>query len=233
MNEPLSANPVQPRSRINPWTVWIPIILMVLGVVVLYNYLLTQSLRKDKDRPPYLGRLERDITLTERSGREVNLSQLKGKVLVAAYVYTRCPRGCAGVVAKMKQLYDEFGSNPGIQFLSFAVDPGDTPEMMEKFASGLGIQGDNWWFLNGPQDTMRSYLTTQFQFRAPQEMPEEDRLSEDDKYIHDLRVALVDHEGHVRRLCDVMNPDPEFAAFWDDLVRKDLKYLLEEQAKAK
>jgi hypothetical protein len=30
----------------------------------------------------------------------------------------------------------------------------------------------------------------------------------------------------VRRLADVLNADPEFAKFWDEKLRKDLRYLL-------
>jgi hypothetical protein len=60
-------------------------------------------------------------------------------------------------------------------------------------------------------------------------MPEADRLSPDDKYIHDLRVAVIDHLGHVRGLADILNADPEFANFWDEKLRKDLRYLLKEQ----
>ena len=213
----------------NPWAIWIPIIAMVLGVVVLYNYLITQS-KEDKDRPPYMGRLENDLTLTERNGKTVHLSDLRGKILIASWVFTRCPRGCAGVLAKLKKLHAELGNNPDIYFLSFTLDPDDTPEMMQKFASGLGItEKDNWWFLNGPKDEVRSYLTNKFQFRPVQDLPEADRLSPDDKYIHDLRVALVDHKGHVRRLEDLMNADPEFQTYWDGKIRKDLKYLIDEK----
>jgi hypothetical protein len=74
-------------------------------------------------------------------------------------------------------------------------------------------------------------MTSQVQFRPVQDMPEKDRLSPDDKYIHDLRVAVIDHLGHVRGLEDILNPDPEFAKFWDERIRKDLRHLLDEQKK--
>ncbi len=180
--------PVEPPKPVNPWTIWIPVILIALGSVVLYNYLVIQSLNKQKadDRPPYLGRLEKDIDLTERSGKAVKLSELKGKVLVAGYVYTRCPRGCAMVVAKMKELHDEFGSDPGLQFLSFTVDPDDTPQIMSEFAKRFGIAAENWWFLNGPKKETRDYLTFQFKFAGVQEIPVKELLNTDDKYLHDM-----------------------------------------------
>jgi cytochrome oxidase Cu insertion factor (SCO1/SenC/PrrC family) len=227
----MNESPTKPK--LSPWTIWAPVIIAVLGIVVFYNYLIYRSrIDNDVSRPPILGRLEKDLELTERSGKKVHLADLKGKVLVISWVFTRCPRGCAAVIAKLKKLHEEFGSEPGLHFLSFTLDADDTPEMMKKFASGLGIADDaHWWFLNGEKDAVRKFMTRQAQFRPVQDMPEKDRLSPDDKYIHDLRVAVIDHVGHVRSLADILNPDPEFAKFWDEKLRKDLRYLLNEQKK--
>jgi len=227
-------NESPPKAKLSPWTIWVPIIIATLGIVVFYNYLIYRSrIDNDVNRPPILGRLEKDLELTERSGKTVHLEDLKGKVLVLSWVFTRCPRGCAAVIAKLKKLQAEFADEPGLQIVSFTLDADDTPEMMKKFASGLGIKDDaNWWFVNGEKDAVRKFMTSQAQFRPVQDMPEADRLSPDDKYIHDLRVAVIDHLGHVRGLADILNPDPEFAKFWDEKLRKDLRYLLKEQKKS-
>lgn len=239
--EPVSTPPA-PR-QINPWTLWIPIILIALGVVVLYNYLIFTSMQAKEDkitlsdgtairRPPFLGRLEKDMEFTERSGKKVKLSDLKGKILIASWVFTRCPRGCAGVLAKLKKLQSEFGSQPGVHFLSFTLDPEDTPEMMKKFAEGIGIKDEEpWWFLNGEKKAVRDFMTFSLKFRPVQDLPESERLTPDDKYIHDLRVAIVDHRGHLRGLYDVMNADAETQKFYDKMLRDDLRYFLEEQKK--
>ncbi|WP_395732159.1 SCO family protein [Prosthecobacter sp.] len=226
-------NDSPPKAKLSPWTIWVPVIIAVLGLVVFYNYLIYRSrIDNDVNRPAILGRLEKDLELTERSGKTVHLEDLKGKVLVISWVFTRCPRGCAAVIAKLKNLQAEFANEPGLQFVSFTLDADDTPEMMKKFADGLGIKEDaNWWFVNGEKDAVRKFMTSQAQFRPVQDMPEADRLSPDDKYIHDLRVAVIDHLGHVRSLADILNPDPEFAKFWDEKLRKDLHYLLNEQKK--
>lgn len=227
-------NDSPPKAKLSPWTIWVPVIIAVLGLVVFYNYLIYRSrIDNDVNRPAILGRLEKDLELTERSGKTVHLADLKGKVLVISWVFTRCPRGCAAVIAKLKKLQAEFANEPGLQFVSFTLDADDTPEMMKKFADGLGLKEDaNWWFVNGEKDAVRKFMTSQAQFRPVQDMPEADRLSPDDKYIHDLRVAVIDHLGHVRSLADILNPDPEFAKFWDEKLRKDLHYLLSEQKKA-
>lgn len=245
------SDPTPPAEapKINPWTLWVPIIMIALGIVVFYNYLIYTSLEAKKtkstnadgtatergsERPAFMGRLERDLELTERSGKTVHLADLRGKILLASWVFTRCPRGCAGVIAKLKKLHQELGNNPNVQFISFTLDPDDTPEMMQKFAGGIDIKDtDHWWFLNGQKDDVRKYMTLSFKFRPVQDLPEADRLTPDDKYIHDLRVSVVDHQGHVRGLYDIMNADPEYQAYWDKQIRLDVQYLLEEQKKQK
>jgi protein SCO1/2 len=234
----MSELPASEKPSLTPWAIWVPIIIAVLGVVVYYNYLITEQQRlrgAEKDRPALLSRLENDLELVERDGRKVRLSELRGKILLASWVYTRCPRGCAGVIAKLKKLQEEYRDHPDIHFLSFTLDPDDTPEMMQKFARGIDIKDDDaWWFVNGDRDQVRNYMTQFFKFRPVQDLPESERLSPDDKYIHDLRVALVDHLGHVRgSLYDLMNADPQFQEFWDAQLRKDLNYLLKEKATPK
>lgn len=225
----------KPRS-INPWTLWIPIIMIALAGVITYNWLayLEMKTREQRDgRPPFLKRAEGDLILTERDGREVRLSELRGKVILAAWVFTRCPRGCAGVVAKMKKLSEEHAGREGLHFIAFALDPDDTPEMLSAFATQLGIAADApWWLVNGDPVQVREFMTRQLGFRPVQTIPEKDRLTPEDKFMHDLRVALIDHQGNVRRLADIVNADPETAAFWDGQLRKDLDHLLKEQAKA-
>jgi hypothetical protein len=74
-------------------------------------------------------------------------------------------------------------------------------------------------------------MTFSLKFRPVQDLPESERLTPDDKYIHDLRVAIVDHRGHLRGLYDVMNADAETQKFYDKMLRDDLRYFLEEQKK--
>lgn len=225
-----------PNRRINPWTLWLPVIMIILGVVVFYNYLTFLKVQQEgeqAERPPFIHRAEGDLILKERDGRTVRLSELKGKVILAAWVYTRCPRGCAGVVAKMKKLAEELSERPEVHFIAFALDPEDTPAMLSAFADQVGIRReDPFWLVTGDEIKVREFMTRQLKYRPVVTIPEADRLSDQDKYMHDLRVALIDHLGNVRRLADVVNADPETAAFWDAQLRRDLQFVLKEKEKA-
>jgi cytochrome oxidase Cu insertion factor (SCO1/SenC/PrrC family) len=220
------------RPRINPWTIWVPIIIIVCGLVIFWSYLFKLQQERVLPRLPILSRLEKNFTFTERSGKPAELKDLKGKIIVACWVYTHCPRGCSGVVGELLALHEELKDNPDVHFLSVSVDPEDSPEQLSKFADGLGIKGDTWWFVNGPMKDVRSYMTRYFGFMAVQDIPEKDRLTPQDKYMHDMKVALVDHQGHVRGMYDVGSPDPEFKAFWKEKIRTDIATLLKDKAEA-
>lgn len=222
--------------RIQPWTLWVPVIMIALAGVITYNWLAYLELKAREEqagRPPFIHRAEGDLILTERDGSTVRLSELRGKVILASWVFTRCPRGCAGVVAKMKKLSEEYAGRQDVHFIAFALDPEDTPEMLSAFADQVGIpNGAAFWFVNGDPVKVREFMTRQLKFRPVQEMPEKDRLSPEDKYMHDLRVSLIDHQGNVRRLADLVNADPEVAGYWDKQLRQDIEYVLNEKAKS-
>lgn len=219
------STPPSPRP-INPLTLWIPILAIVGGVVVGFNYLTKLSLEKKSPKLPVLTRVEKNLTLVERSGKQVELKELKGKVLVVCWVYTHCPKGCAGVVSSMLNVYNDVGSNPDVHFLSVSVDPDDSPERLKAFADGLQIKGDNWWFVNGPKDVLRSSMTRYFGFTAVEDIPVEKRFSPDDKFNHDFRVALVDRLGQVRGMYDIGSADPDMKAFFNEKIRKDIDTVL-------
>jgi|GEM_PF-345003 len=208
------------------------------GVVVVYSYLnllkAQAEIEAKQDRLPKITRLESNLTATERDGEQVQLKELRGKVLLAGHVYTRCPRGCAGLAEIMRTFHQKFGSDPNFHLLSFTVDPEhDGPAQLKKFTDFHKIDGDNWWFLTDKENpqAIRDYLTEQFRFRPVQDIPVEERMNEYDLFSHDMRLALVDHEGNVRWYYDVLN-----AKFGEDQVSKlksDLGKLIEESKKGR
>jgi cytochrome oxidase Cu insertion factor (SCO1/SenC/PrrC family) len=226
------SKPPSSQAPIQPWTIWVPIIIMALGLVVFYNYAVMQSIRQKDQRPPYLTRLETDLEdLTERSGKKVKLSDLKGKVMIIAHVYTTCPMGCATIVEEMKKLHAEFGKDKNLHFVSVAIDPNDDATRMKQYAEGNEIKSeDQWWFINGDQTKIRRYLTQVLKFYTLIELPPEQQTSVVDKYKHDMRIALVDAAGHLRGMHDILNSDEQLRELHRAKLRKDIAYVLKEAA---
>src|ERR1700724_1183306 len=78
-----------------------------------------------------------DFSLTERNGQTVRLADLRGKVWVASFLFTRCCTGCPRISADLLQLQKNLPE--GAVIVSFSVDPDyDTPAVLKAYADTLG-----------------------------------------------------------------------------------------------
>lgn len=179
---------------------------------------------------PVYATLRHALSAPDRSGQILTTTALRGKVWVLGHTYTRCPRGCLGVISTMLKLRDEFAAEPRFHQVSVAVDPAhDTPAVLDAFATAAGIQAsDAWWFLSGDSTPLRDFVTNQIGFAQTLEIPPAERLSEFDLYAHDLRLALVDTQGRLRGYYEVQNEDGPTAAFHIERLRADIRRLLAE-----
>jgi len=225
------------KPSVHPLTIWLPIIIMALAP--LWSFTTTPSRRawrEEKERPAYLTRLEKGFDgCGERLGKQVKLSDVKGKVLVLAHVYTTCPVGCSQIVSEMKDLCDGIRRKRQGGWASLVLRrppevqtsrPGAPEAVCRRLTTS---RRTTWWFVNGDQAKIRTYLSRVVKFYEVKEKAKDKQTSEVDKYEHDMRIALVDHEGHLRGMYDAHYPRPGVRAFAQKKIRKDLAYLLAEQ----
>src|SRR5215470_9833230 len=89
-----------------------------------------------RERPDELGKVPA-FDLTERSGRTVSDQSLRGKVWVAAFVFTRCTGPCPQVTATMARLQKELNlaRRDDLRLVTFTVDPErDQPKELQDYA---------------------------------------------------------------------------------------------------
>lgn len=93
----------------------------------------------------------KNIEFTNQLGKKVSLDDLKGKILVIDFFFTRCPSICPGLARSMKRLQDSFVNNDSIvQFISISIDPEhDSVPQLRKFADRYNANHDTWWFVTG------------------------------------------------------------------------------------
>ena len=53
----------------------------------------------------------KNIAFTNQLGKKVSLNDLKGKIIVLDFFFTRCPTICPGMARSMKKLQDSFKQN--------------------------------------------------------------------------------------------------------------------------
>jgi protein SCO1 len=96
-----------------------------------------------------------DFTLLDQKRRPVSLSQFRGKVVVANFIYTTCalPNFCLRLANNFGVLQKRFAKQLGkdLILLTVTFDPvHDTPDVMAKYASQWNANADTWRFLTGP-----------------------------------------------------------------------------------
>ena len=133
------------------------------------------------------------LSLTERSGRAVTEADLKGRIWVASFIYTKCPGPCRAMTDWFSRLQDNLkrGGMEDVRLVSFTIDPEhDTPEVLRTYADAAGADPDRWWFLTGKKEdiwntSLRGFLLTVTDTPA-------DQVPKEGAYLHSSRFALVD-----------------------------------------
>ena len=142
-----------------------------------------------------------EFQLTDQNGQLVSLADLKGKVWVADFIFTRCPGPCPIMTSHMAELNQALGSKANdVELVTITVDPEyDTPEVLKKYREHAGAMPVRWKFLTGPADKIREITIKGF--LQP--------LSKDDvgTPMHSTRFILVDRDGWMRGFQDGSDPE--------------------------
>ncbi len=63
---------------------------------------------------------------------------------MADFFFVTCPTICPVMKKNMLTVYKEYKDNPDVKILSHTIDPEhDTPEILKKYATDLGVTGQN------------------------------------------------------------------------------------------
>ncbi|GGM82438.1 hypothetical protein GCM10010967_12630 [Dyadobacter beijingensis] len=122
---------------------------------------------------------------------------VENKIYVTDFFFTTCPTICPVMKKQMVKVYEAYKGNPDVMILSHSIDPEhDTPQVLNKFAKDLGVEGQQWQFLTG--DKSRIYEIGQNNYMST---AKEDTTVQGG-YIHSGAFILVDKEKHVRGMYD-------------------------------
>ena len=146
-----------------------------------------------KESQAAIGRTVADYRFTDSAGRQLRLSELRGKPLVVHFIYTGCFQVCPAttqfLAGAVKEAERTLG--PGtfrVATIGFNL-PFDDPGSMRAFARKFGIASPDWLFLT-PQADALDALTRDFGFRYEATAAGFDHL---------LQVTILDRGGRVYR----------------------------------
>jgi protein SCO1/2 len=158
---------------------------------------------------PLLQQLDRygtapTFSLTERSGKSVATDDLRGKVWIADFIYTRCEDTCPLQSSVMASLQTEFQADPDLQLVSITVDPlTDSPEVLSRYANQHGAHPSRWVFLTGEPKEIKRIAQEGFRLSAVPVTSE----SQTPVVFHSSRFILIDQNGDIRGYYDSGDPE--------------------------
>lgn len=140
------------------------------------------------------------------------------RVYVTDFIFLNCPTICPIMTQELKRVYEVFGDNPNVYFLSHSIDPSnDSIPRLKAYTEDLQIDPAKWFFVTGSRDSIfsmanDSYFATAF---ADSTAP--------GGFIHSGAFLLVDRNKYIRGAYDGTNPAEA------DRLTEDIRILLAEQ----
>lgn len=158
-----------------------------------------------------------DFQLVDQNGKKFGASELRGKIWVANFFFTRCPTICPKVTRRMREV-QVAGAQRSAKFhiVSFSVDPdNDTPEVLQKYAAEYQADAANWTFLTGDYEVIKK--TTVEGFKVGLE-GKADPSANHYGILHGSHFVLVDRDLRVRGYYRSSEPE-KVGELVDDIVR--------------
>ena len=133
------------------------------------------------------------MKFTNQFGKQVSLADLKGKIIVLDFFFTRCPSICPRLAVAMKRLQDSFKKNDSIvQFVSVSIDPvHDSVPELRKWAIKHQVDPDNWWLLTGNRDSIYQFALHEIKANIAD-------VHVDTAFVHTENFFLLDKERIIR-----------------------------------
>jgi len=158
-----------------------------------------------------------EFELVDQTGKPYGLADLKGRIWVAGFIFTRCKGPCPEISSRMAELNKKIErAGKGVELVSFSVDPEfDQPDVLAAYSAKLGADPARWKFLTGSKEDIEAIVVKgllQPLAKEPDGTP-----------AHSTRIVLVDREGRLRGYQDGLDPESVQKLLMDigDLMRED------------
>jgi protein SCO1/2 len=160
-----------------------------------------------------------DFTFTAQNGKPFGLKDLKGKVWLADFIFTRCPNVCPPMTANMARVQEHLKkAGVNVDIVSFSVDPDyDKPDKLTAFAQKHKTDLSTWHFLTGYKVEEIQKIAMEA-FKGPIQQQKGPSPDVPILVTHPTQFYLIDGTGKVVKFYDGLKPDPE-------QILKDVKQL--------
>ena len=148
-----------------------------------------------------------EFALRDSAGTLVRLSDLRGQVVVIAFIYASCTTACPILGQQMARLQQRVKDDKllrgRVMLLSVTVDPSrDSAAVLARYASALGADPSTWKFLRDSSEALAPVLGAYDEWT---------RAMPDGELDHPARAHLIDGDGRIREIYSLAFFDPRQA----------------------
>jgi protein SCO1/2 len=143
----------------------------------------------------------KNYTLIDSDSSVVNFPhEYKGKTVVIGFIYTHCPDICPMTTHNIDLVKHELDKQgvKDVTYVDISFDPHrDTPAVLKEYASVRGINTDQFHFLTGNENTIKSLLKDCNVYALPGDTT---IVGQDTSYffIHTDRISVMGPDGKIR-----------------------------------
>jgi cytochrome oxidase Cu insertion factor (SCO1/SenC/PrrC family) len=173
------------------------------------------------------------FVLTDQSGARFGTDELRGKVWVANFIFTRCQATCPLQTAQMARLQGQLQKHPRwseVHLVSISVDPEhDRPAVLRDYAEDKGADARHWRFLTGERDYI--WRLSKDGFKLPVgDNPGNGNMP----LFHASHLVVVDGQSRVRGYFDGLTDEGlERSARGVDKILEELTLLVQDEKTSK
>jgi protein SCO1/2 len=151
---------------------------------------------------------------TNQNGKEIQLKELKGDVLVMVMIYTSCKTACPRLVADMRNIESQLPKEikGKVKLILVSIDPAtDTPERLKAFSIENKMIGNQWIFLRSTETNTREFaavLAVNYKKISPMDFSHSNIISvfnSEGELVHQQEGLNVNNEETVKKIIDEAN----------------------------
>jgi protein SCO1/2 len=142
------------QKAVGKWPFWVALVGLIFALPI------ARALTGNPPRPPPVRGPIPEFRLVAQDGSPFGSDELRGKVWIANFVFTRCPTICPSFMERMadvrhrtRNVADE------VHLVTFTVDPeNDTPDRMAEYGRRFKASPRRWTLVTGPERDLRRVI---------------------------------------------------------------------------
>lgn len=144
-----------------------------------------------------------NVSLEDGNGKELQLHDYKGKIVLATFMYTSCGDVCPILEMKFKEVYDGLPKEylgKEVVFLSFSFDQErDTPQRLKEYGKHFDVDGITWKMVRfSDYDKQQAFLDLIGVVVIP---------NETGGFEHNSAIYMINEKGNLIEIFDYQYPE--------------------------